>query len=166
MVKAYSCSCLNIAALDVPDGETGCLFSGRNPSVVHGCKVSAFQTPHQKKPSPFNCSRVGYNANLFRIPHLLNGHGFAKNYSCPAVCTVWKIRAYMVMSRNMATESFSETLKQTWIMNLSLGYANLFTSVHIEKTQALSAPGYCCKGILCRKSLFQRRQACSTFRHI
>jgi hypothetical protein len=111
MVKAYSCSCLNIAALDVPDGETGYLFSGRNPSVVHGCKVSAFQTPHRKKPSPFNCLRVEYNAKLISNTPLTKLAWVCQELFLAPRCVLFgKSELIWSCRENMATESFSETL--------------------------------------------------------
>jgi hypothetical protein len=61
MVKVYLCAFLNIAALDAPDGETGCFFSGRNPRAIYDCEVAGFENAHDTSPSTFNCAKVGYN---------------------------------------------------------------------------------------------------------
>jgi hypothetical protein len=121
--RLHLCAFLNIAALDAPDGGTGCLFSGRDPSAVHGCKVAAFRYTHSEKPSAFKCSRYGYNEKVISNSPLTKRAWVCQELFLAPRCVLFgKSELIWSCRETTATELFPELLNTHRHRSLPMAY--------------------------------------------
>lgn len=126
MMKVYACSALNIAALDSPDGNTGCLFTGR----AQVCTAAAFFDRHNSQVHEGICTTglYHYDRVMSTSPLMKRAWVFQELFLSPRCVLFGKSEIMWSCRCLQASEMFPE-----WVHKLRDSLPETYKRIYLSK---------------------------------